>query len=210
MDKQKGRKKGKNMNRAGNMDVDMWRARQVSQRTKEAMRERGIGSSAEGGGRNAAPLTHKEYGMAYREEYKRQEELFNAERRAMRGEKHRSKGDKTARNSARNRAAEKAAQRRMQQYALHEANIAWWSEHQNDTDEELLTHVKRESVGLRHLPKTTEVLGADYIANRFGGWRLTLFLAGVPMPDNAALPTQAEIDEARRRMDARRAERESR
>ena len=207
MGKKNGRKKGKNMNRAGNMDIDMWRARQVSKRTKEALRERGLGPANEVG-TDAVPLSRRAYGAAYREEYKRQSEQFSAERRALRGEKHKRKSDEPKLNPERNRAAENAAQRRIQQHARHEANIAWWSEHQNDTDEELLNHVKRESAALRHLPKTTEVLGADYIATRFGGWRLTLFLAGVPLPDNAALPSQAEIDEARRRMEARRAERE--
>ena len=257
MDKQKSRKKGKNLNRARNMDIDMWRARQISERTWAVFRERDerfalahrddtdeelltyvrrlsdkLGrmprqvetdggefiATRFGGWERVARLigrrpvaTHNDSEcLFFKKERERQAALFSTERRALRGRSiAKSKEPLAEKNSARNRAAEKAAQRRIQQHALHEANIAWWSEHQNDTDEELLTHVKRESVGLRHLPKTTEVLGADYIANRFGGWRLTLFLAGVPMPDNAALPTQAEIDEARRRMDARRAEREN-
>lgn len=184
-------KNNPNLNRARNMDVDNWRRQQVTRRTKDYFVERD----------GAVPPVAS---AAYQREYARQEELFNAERRALRAEKHRSKEDAPKHGKPQHRKGVNRAERQ----AFYASCAAWWAEHQHDTDEQLLAYVKRESTGFAHLPKTTDIVGADHIANRFGGWRMTLFLAGVTMPESAALPSQAELDEARRRMDARRAERE--
>ena len=125
----------------------------------------------------------------YRAEYARQEKLFRLERKAM----------KTAKNAGRGN--------NVREYAQREA--AWRMEHEKDSDEELLTYLHDAVADVDPLPETMDVTGGVYIAGRFGGWRLALFLAGVPLPQNAALPSQEELDEARRRMDARRAEREN-
>ena len=177
-----------NYNRARNMDVDMWRQRKVSQRTKEYFLARDGLVPPAGSSR-------------YKLEYARQEELFNAERRAMRAEKHRRKDDAPEPGSSdRDRGGEKKANARREREDRREANRAWWEEHQYDTDEELLAHVKRESAGLRHAAKPAEIIGADYIANRFGSWRMTLFLSGARLPENCKLPTQEELDAVRQRM----------
>jgi hypothetical protein len=110
----------------------------------------------------------------YKAEYKRQEKSFRLERKALKAAKH----------------ADLAISPR--EYAEREAQ--WRMAHEKDSDEELLTYLHDAASGVKPLPEAMEVPGGAYIAGHFGNWRLALFLAGVPLPENVALPTQEEID----------------
>ena len=105
----------------------------------------------------------------YKEEYKRQLELFRQERRAQ--QKTRSE----------------AVQARKEQTKLVEAarierDRQWGEVHASDTDEQLLEYLRQCAERLGHSPVKAEVEGGNYIAKRFATWPLALQLAELPLP----------------------------
>ena len=105
----------------------------------------------------------------YKEEYKRQLELFRQERRAQ--QKTRSEAVQARKEQA-----------KLEEEARAERDRLWGEAHENDTDEQLLEHLRQCAERLGHSPVKAEVEGGTYIAKRFITWPLALQLAGLPLP----------------------------
>ena len=122
----------------------------------------------------------------YQDEYKRQAQLLKKEASSNR-EARREKHEKQA---AINR-AEKAARL--------ERDMVWGTEHDTDTDEQLLEYVRQSAAELGHSPFSREILGGQYLAQRFGGWPVVLTLAQLPLPKGMKPPTNSKILEYHRK-----------
>ena len=105
----------------------------------------------------------------YKEEYKRQLELFRQERRAQ--QKIRSEAVQSRKEQA-----------KLEEEARAERDRLWGEAHENDTDEQLLEHLRQCAERLGHSPVKAEVEGGSYIAKRFVTWPLALQLAELPLP----------------------------
>lgn len=66
---------------------------------------------------------------------------------------------------------------------------SWVEAHINDTDEELLDYVRQCAKQLGHTPYRSEVVGSNYIKERFGGWYEVLSLAKLPIPKDMKKPS---------------------
>lgn len=105
----------------------------------------------------------------YKEEYKRQLELFRQERRAQ--QKTRSAAVQARKEQA-----------KLEEEARAERDRLWGEAHENDTDEQLLEHLRQCAERLGHSPVKAEVEGGAYVAKRFVTWPLALQLAELPLP----------------------------
>ena len=105
----------------------------------------------------------------YKEEYKRQLELFRQERRAQ--QKTRSEAVQARKEQA-----------KLEEEARAERDRQWGEAHESDTDEQLLEHLRQCAERLGHSPVKAEVEGGNYIAKRFVTWPLALQLAELPLP----------------------------
>lgn len=94
--------------------------------------------------------------------------------------------------------------------ALRQKQEAFEQEHQNDTDEQLLDHVRQEAVKLRFTPNPGDLIGGTYIYKRFGNWERVVALCGLPKPGKMpALKNRAIYrEEYRRQMALFRQERQ--
>lgn len=113
--------------------------------------------------------------LIYKTEYKLQERLLRQERFAG---KEAAKEERD-RHDAEGRAKELERQKQ---------DLAWGKEHERDTDAQLIEYVRACAASLGHSPTAQEVLGAAYIANRFGSWAVVLTVAGLPLPDGVKPP----------------------
>lgn len=57
--------------------------------------------------------------------------------------------------------------------------------HINDTDEELLEYIRQQTRLMGRTPNANEIIGGNFIARRFGGWRNAVIAAGLAYPKNA-------------------------
>jgi hypothetical protein len=74
-----------------------------------------------------------------------------------------------------------------------ERDRIWGEEHQADTDEQLLSHVKAIADDLGQTPRKSEVIGAEYICKRIGSWALICTFAELPLPKELKPPKKKEI-----------------
>ena len=116
----------------------------------------------------------------YRDELKNQTKLWKEEKAA-------AKVENAAAKEAR------AEQVREAQSARKERDRIWGEEHQEDTDEQLLSHVKAIADDLGQTPRKSEVIGAEYICKRIGSWALICTLAELPLPKELKPPKKKEI-----------------
>ena len=107
--------------------------------------------------------------LIFKKELKRQTKLVKQEQQQQKEIKKEERRQKDARG----RAAVEAQQTR---------DSIWGQAHAGDTDEQLISYVKSCARELGHSPMSKEVLGATYIAKRFGSWALVLMLADLPLP----------------------------
>ena len=111
----------------------------------------------------------------YKDEYKVQMKLFKQEL-----------SDK--RDARKKQREAEAVIAQAENNARLERDAAWAQEHQNDTDIQLLDHLRQVAAQMDHVPCTREVLGGTYINQRFGGWTMALALADLPIPKGMKQP----------------------
>ena len=121
----------------------------------------------------------------YKEEYKRQLELFRQERRAQ--QKTRSEAVQARKEQA-----------KLEEEARAERDRLWGEAHENDTDEQLLAYLRQCAERLGHSPVKAEVEGGNYIAKRFVTWPLALQLAGLPLPKGMKPAGNKDVNAYRR------------
>lgn len=121
----------------------------------------------------------------YKEEYKRQLELFRQERRAQ--QKTRSEAVQARKEQA-----------KLEEEARAERDRLWGETHENDTDEQLLAYLRQCAERLGHSPVKAEVEGGNYIAKRFVTWPLALQLAELPLPKGMKPAGNKDVNAYRR------------
>lgn len=101
-------------------------------------------------------------------------------------------------NREKDRAARKAANQEKaelahaEKQARLERDARWGEENGHMTDEELLTYLCECAETLGHVPYSNEVVGGRYISQRFGGWGMAIYRAGLPELKGVKGPTAAE------------------
>lgn len=134
---------------------------------------------------SAAGLTNpvhqvsREQCQIYTDEFRTQERMFKENREK----------DKAARKAANQEKAELA---HAEKQARLERDARWGEENGNMTDEELLTYLCECAETLGHVPYSNEVVGGRYISQRFGGWGMAIYRAGLPELKGVKGPTAAE------------------
>lgn len=134
---------------------------------------------------SAAGLTNpvhqlsREQCRIYTDELRTQERMFK---------KNREK-DKAARKAANQ---EKAEMAHAEKQARLERDARWGEANGHMTDEELLTYLCECAETLGHVPYSNEVVGGKYISQRFGGWGMAIYRAGLPELKGVKGPTAAE------------------
>ena len=121
----------------------------------------------------------------YKEEYKRQLELFRQERKA----------EQETRAQAVQARKEQA---KLEEEARGQRDRLWGEAHESDTDQQLLAYLRQCAERLGHSPVKAEVEGGAYIAKRFVTWPLALQLAGLPLPKGMKPPGNRDINAYRR------------
>ena len=75
--------------------------------------------------------------------------------------------------------------RKRTEEALAKQQREFASVHQNDTDAELISYLRRCAEEIGHVPNACEVIGGAYLNRRLGGWDRALRLAGLGRPGRA-------------------------
>lgn len=70
--------------------------------------------------------------------------------------------------------------------ALAQRQRSFPMEHDNDSDEMLLDYLRSFAEELGHTPNSNEIIGGEYLKERFGSWEKLVMKAGLPMPGRAA------------------------
>ena len=98
--------------------------------------------------------------------------------------------------------------RKRTEEALAQKQREFASVHQNDTDEELISYLRRCAEEIGHTPNACEVIGGAYLHRRLGGWDRALRLAGLGRPGQAPDFQRRWIykQEKQRQIDLHRAE----
>lgn len=134
---------------------------------------------------SAAGLTNpvhqisREQCRIYTDELRIQERMFKENREK----------DRAARKAANQEKAELA---HAEKQARLERDARWGEENGHMTDEELLTYLCECAETLGHVPYSNEVVGGRYISQRFGGWGMAIYRAGLPELKGVKGPTAAE------------------
>ena len=134
---------------------------------------------------SAAGLTNpvhqvsREQCQIYTDELRTQERMFKENREK----------DKAARKAANQEKAELA---HAEKQARLERDARWGEANGHMTDEELLTYLCECAETLGHVPYSNEVVGGKYISQRFGGWGMAIYRAGLPELKGVKGPTAAE------------------
>lgn len=113
--------------------------------------------------------------LIYKNEYKRQEKLLRQER--IEGK-----------DAAKEQRIQKDTEGRIKEMERQSRDMVWGTEHAQDTDTQLVDYVRRCAKELGHSPNAQEVLGAAYIAQRFGSWAVVLTISGLPLPKGVKAP----------------------
>ena len=134
---------------------------------------------------SAAGLTNpvhqisREQCRIYTDELRIQERMF----------KENQEKDRAARKTAKQEQAELA---HAEKQARLERDTRWGEANGHMTDEELLTYLCECAETLGHVPYSNEVVGGRYISQRFGGWGVAIYRAGLPELKGVKGPTAAE------------------
>lgn len=115
----------------------------------------------------------------YTDEFRIQERMF----------KENQEQDRAARKAAKQEQAELA---HAEKQARLERDARWGEAHCNMTDEELLSYLRQCALELGHTPYSYEVVGGKYLSQRFGGWGMAIYRAGLPELKGVKGPTAAE------------------
>lgn len=83
--------------------------------------------------------------------------------------------------------------RKMVTEALHEKEMQFAAQHEQDTDEQLLSYLWKCAAELRHSPHPKEIVGWKYILERFGTWEIALRRARLPCPYTPNTPSKFQL-----------------
>lgn len=123
--------------------------------------------------------------LIYKEEAKRQIKIFKANRQ--------NKAEQRKHEQEKETPEEKAAQEAERRKRDEEfAKI-----HKNDTDDQLLEYLRLCAEQLGHPPFKREVIGGEFIKERFALWSVALWQAGLPMAQGMRPPTEKEMRQYR-------------
>ena len=105
--------------------------------------------------------------------------------------------------------------RRMVVQALAKKEKDFAETHREDTDEMLLEYLIRSASELEHTPCPKEILGWEYLLQRFGTWKTAVEKAGLPAAQTSAnsekFPIyQAEVELQKKLYRVKRAEKKAR
>ncbi|MBQ8831714.1 MAG: hypothetical protein IJ017_08950 [Oscillospiraceae bacterium] len=117
----------------------------------------------------------------YKDELKRQVKQRKAENRNTREERKAVRVEKS-----------KIAQVEFEQ--KKKRDLEWGEEHKADTDEQLLKYVKDRASELGYTPQAKDVIGGEYLRERFISWALMLTLAGLPLPKGMKPPSKKQVN----------------
>ena len=70
--------------------------------------------------------------------------------------------------------------------ALSERQKLFPQEHGEDSEEVLLDYVRKFTEELGRTPNSNEIIGGEYLKERFGSWEKLVMKAGRPLPGRAA------------------------
>ena len=88
---------------------------------------------------------------------------------------------------------EKAAVAQAEKQARLERDAQWGEAHGDMmSDDEILEYLRTCAEALGHVPYSNEVVGGRYISQRFGGWGMAIYRAGLPELKGVKGPTVAE------------------
>lgn len=88
---------------------------------------------------------------------------------------------------------EKAAVAQAEKQARLERDARWGEAHGDMmSDDEILEYLRTCAEALGHSPYSYEVVGGKYLSQRFGGWGMAIYRAGLPELKGVKGPTAAE------------------
>lgn len=83
--------------------------------------------------------------------------------------------------------------RRMVTEGLEEKNRIFAQTHREDTDEALLSYVRSEAQRLGHTPYPNEIIGGEWIQERFGSWPAVIALAALKPISTPNTPSKFQL-----------------
>ena len=83
--------------------------------------------------------------------------------------------------------------RRMVAQALNEKEERFAAEHSSDTDAQLAAYLRQCALHLRYTPHAKEIVGWQYILERFGTWEKAIRAARLPLPTTPNTPSKFQL-----------------
>ena len=83
--------------------------------------------------------------------------------------------------------------RRMVAQALNEKEECFATEHSSDTDAQLAAYLRQCALHLRYTPHAKEIVGWQYLLERFGTWEQAIRAARLPLPTTPNTPSKFQL-----------------
>lgn len=83
--------------------------------------------------------------------------------------------------------------RRMVEEALSEREKQFATEHAFDTNAQLAAYLQQIALKLGHTPHAKEIVGWQYILERFGTWERAIRAARLPLPTTPNIPSRFQL-----------------
>ena len=83
--------------------------------------------------------------------------------------------------------------RRMVEEALTEKEKQFASDHTSNTNAQLAAYLRQSALELRHTPHAKEIVGWQYILERFGTWEKAIQAARLPLPTTPNTPSRFQL-----------------
>ena len=77
--------------------------------------------------------------------------------------------------------------------ALNEKEACFAAEHSSDTDAQLVTYLRQCAAGLGYTPHAKEIVGWQYLIERFGTWEQAIRTARLPLPTTPNTPSRFQL-----------------
>ena len=83
--------------------------------------------------------------------------------------------------------------RRMVAQALNEKEERFAAEHSSDTDAQLAAYLRQCALHLKYTPHAKEIVGWQYLLERFGTWEQAIRAARLPLPTTPNTPSKFQL-----------------